>query len=81
MPAIPVPADRMLLVFHPLPCACDLGDVDYALLSLPGVASLDWEFNENRVWLLFIDDRRPSDTDLHHALETTAVLLKEIHRP
>jgi hypothetical protein len=76
-----IPARRMLLQFEPFACVCALGNVEMALLDIPAVETLDWEFDRNRVWLNFSKEARPTDDEIRRALQYQNVTLKKIYRP
>lgn len=79
--AVVVPKDRILVKFQTLSCVCSLGDIEYALLDLPEVSALDWDVADNRVWLIFLDERRPTDDAIRECVRYSPVRIKEIIRP
>ncbi len=76
-----IPPNRILVQFDTIGCVCQLGNVEIALLELPSVQSLDWEFDQYRVWLNFTDKRRPTDDEIRRALQYQNVTVKQIYRP
>lgn len=81
MPAVVVPHDRILVQFKSLDCVCNLGDIEYALYELPEVSALQWDFPASRVWLIFLDERRPTDDAIRACVQNSPLQIKEIARP
>ncbi len=75
-----VPPGKILVEFETLSCVCNLGDVEYALLEIDSVAALDWDIADNRVWLIFVDDRRPTDAELRRSVQYTPLKITRIAR-
>lgn len=80
-PGLVIPHDRILVQFRSLDCVCNLGDIEYALLELPEVSALQWDFSANRVWLIFLDEPRPTDDAIRACVRNSPLQIKGIHRP
>ncbi len=73
--------NQILVQFETMDCPCNLGDINAALMELPGVSSLKWDYNNDRVFLNFLDDRRPTDEEIKRSLRFAPIVIKRIERP
>lgn len=80
-PTPDIAANTILIRFKTLDCVCHLGNVEFALLQLPGVESVDWDIDHNSATLIFMDDRRPADPSIHDAIADFGVEIASIVRP
>lgn len=71
---------EILLRFKTLDCVCHLGNVEFSLLGLAGVGSVEWEIERNEARLIFIDDRRPTDDAILTAISDSGVEIASIIR-
>ena len=78
---VDVAPDSILIRFKTLDCVCHLGNVEFALLQLPGVASIDWDVEHHTALMIFIDDRRPTDDSIRAAIADFGVEISSIQRP
>jgi len=77
---IVVPPGKILVEFQTLDCVCNLGDVEFSLLEIESVSVLDWDIADNRVWLIFVDNRRPTDEEIQRSIQDTPLKIKRIAR-
>ncbi len=81
LPPAPVAADQVVIVFEEIDCGCSLGDVDAAILRLPGVGRVRWNVDARTATLFFLDDQRPTDAALRDIAETYNLAIDSIIRP
>lgn len=79
--SVSVGPDQIVIVFDLIECGCSLGEVDMALLQLPGVGRTRWNVDARTATLFFLDPQRPTDTTLRHLIEPHGLTIAQIVRP
>jgi hypothetical protein len=78
---VAIAVDQVVILFEEIDCGCSLGDVDAALLRLPGVGRVRWNVDARTATLFFIDDQRPTDAALRDIAEAYNLTIESIVRP